>query len=301
MTFRRDTLSLQLQQHIFLLKTISTNHFSTLLCTLQLHHWLLLSSLYPFSLQLLGHITRPRTLGKHNVMDSVLNRLAPTPTRATSAGAREPMEDTDASGTRKRPRLDSGDRTYRSMSADRLGATPTDSGLTKAPATPPHAHVSPQSSEKSGGLPSTNLTPRKEVTINVREPSTITSPTQRSTHLGDTPSLRGGGGGDDAPCSSNDPPNKLDSSPSNVISVTSSPPHSPEIEVAEIEDMNDDPGETRWKPLISATSLMDAKDIQQSVLEEFPYLGERGRNLRKTIAALAQTFEKGEWSHLTQG
>ena len=96
---------------------------------------------------------------------------------------------------------------------------------------------------------------------------------------------------------SNEPPNKLTSSSSNVISVTSSPPRSPEIEVAEIEDMNDEPGETRWKPLISATSLMDAKDIQQSVLEDFPYLGERGRNLRKTIAALAQTFEKGEWSN----
>lgn len=95
--------------------------------------------------------------------------------------------------------------------------------------------------------------------------------------------------------SSNHPASKLDSSPSNVISVTSSP-RSPEIEVAEIEDMNDESGETRWKPLISATSLMDAKDIQQSVLEDFPYLGERGRNLRKTIAALAQTFEKGEWS-----
>lgn len=95
--------------------------------------------------------------------------------------------------------------------------------------------------------------------------------------------------------SSNHPASKSDSSPSNVISVTSSP-RSPEIEVAEIEDMNDESGETRWKPLISATSLMDAKDIQQSVLEDFPYLGERGRNLRKTIAALAQTFEKGEWS-----
>lgn len=58
--------------------------------------------------------------------------------------------------------------------------------------------------------------------------------------------------------------------------------------------MNDEPGETRWKPLISATSLMHAKDIQQSAFEDFPYLGERGRNLRKTIAALAQTFEKGD-------
>ena len=227
-------------------------------------------------------------------MDSVLNRLAPTPVRAKSAGAREPMEDTDASGTRKRPRLDSGDRAYRSMSADRLGDTPTDSGLVKAPTTPSHAHISSQTSETAGGLPSMSLTPSKEVTINVREPSTMTSPTQTSAHVGGTPSLRGGGGGDDVPSRPNDLPNKSNSSPSNVISVTSSPPRSPEIEVAEIEDMNDEPGETRWKSLISATSLMDAKDIQQSVLEEFPYLGERGRSLRKTINALAQIFEKGE-------
>lgn len=138
-----------------------------------------------------------------------------------------------------------------------------------------------------------SLTPSK-VTINVREPNTITSPTQPSAQVNDTPSLRGGGGGDDIPTSSNDPSSKLDSSPSNVISVTSSPPRSPEIEVAEIEDMNDESGETRWKPLISAKSLMDAKDIQQNVFEDFPYLGDRGRNLRKTIAALAQTFEKGD-------
>lgn len=59
--------------------------------------------------------------------------------------------------------------------------------------------------------------------------------------------------------------------------------------------MNDEPGETRWKSLISATSLMDAKDIQQSVLEDFPFLGERARNLRKLIAVLAQVFEKGEF------
>ena len=210
------------------------------------------------------------------------------------------MEDTDASGTRKRPRLDSGDRAYRSMSADRLGPTPTDPGLAKAPTTPPHAHISSQSSESAGGLPTMSLTPGKEVTINVRGPSTITSPTQTSAQIGGTPSLRGGGGGDDVPSSSNDPSSKVESSPSNVISVTSSPPRSPEIEVAEIEDMNDESGETRWKPLISATSLMDAKDIQQSVLEDFPYLGERGRNLRKTIAVLAQTFEKGECSDWSQ-
>ena len=194
------------------------------------------------------------------------------------------MEDTDASGTRKRPRLDSGDRTYRSMSADRLGDTSAESEPAKAQTTPPHVNTS------------TSLTPSKEVTINVREPSTITSPTQTSAQVGDTPSLRGGGGGEHILSDSNDPSSKLDSSPSNVISVTSSPPRSPEIEVAEIEDMNDEPGETRWKPLISATSLMDAKETQQTVLEDFPYLGERGRNLRKTVATLAQIFEKGEWS-----
>ena len=210
------------------------------------------------------------------------------------------MEDTDASGTRKRPRLDSGDRTYRSMSADRLGATPTDPGFAEAPKTPPHAPTSSQTSERAGGLPSMSLTPSKEVTINVREPSTITSPTQTSAQIGGTPSLRGGGGGDNVPSSSNDPPGKTDSSPSNVISVTSSPPHSPEIEVAEIEDINDEPGETRWKPLISATRLMHAKDIQQSVFGDFPYLGERGRNLRKTIAVLAQTFERGKRSNWSQ-
>lgn len=215
-----------------------------------------------------------------------------TPTRPKSAGTgrpyRESMEDADSSSTRKRPRLDSGDRAYRSMSADPLRATPSDSGPAKAPATPPDGQPSSQSSEVANGLPPMAFTPSK-VTINVREPAGNTSPTQSSTKLNGAPSMRGGGGGDETLAGHSDSSNKVDSPSPHIISVASSSSHSPEIEVAEVEDMNDDSGETRWKPLISTTSAKDARDVQALLLDQFPH---NSRNVKQTLARIAAAFEK---------
>lgn len=227
----------------------------------------------------------------------VLTRCALTPISAKSTGpsrlSSEPMEDPNSSGTRKRPRLDSGDRAYRSMSADRLTATPTHSRLSKAPTTPPNGILSSQSPRKIDDCAPVSHTPSK-VTINVREPVENSSPARISPQINGTASLRGGDGGDYLPNSAKDSSNKHDCSSSNVISVTSSPTNSPEIEVAEVEDMNDESGETRWKPLTSATSMLEAKTVQDTLLLSFPFLGERGRSLRKTLAILAQTLEKSK-------
>ena len=236
-----------------------------------------------------------KTLGKQNVMDSVLARPPSTPTRAKSAGPcrphRDPMEDADSSSTRKRPRLDSGDRAYRSMSVDRFNTTPSDAELPDAPEAPSDSQHPSAPSETTNALPPMSLTPSK-VTINVREPPGNSSPPRPPSKANGASILRGGSGGDEPLSSQQDASGMLNSPSSNVISVHSSPRHSPEIEVAEVEDMNDEPAETRWKPLASAASAIEAKETQRALLDNFPYLGERGRSLRKTVTALALALEK---------
>ena len=88
----------------------------------------------------------------------------------------------------------------------------------------------------------------------------------------------------------------MDISSPKVISVSSSPSHSPEIEIAEVEDINDDPGETRWRPLEStaiAASIQDAKDVQMALLDQFPLLTQQ--NLRKTISLIATALGKSKF------
>ena len=83
----------------------------------------------------------------------------------------------------------------------------------------------------------------------------------------------------------------IESRSSDVISVSSSPSRSPEIEVAEVEDINAERGETRWRPL---ASLLDAKDTQGALLDAFPY-SVRDRHLRQTVLLISQTIEKSEY------
>ena len=208
------------------------------------------------------------------------------------------MEDADPDSTRKRPRLDSGERAYRSMSADRLNATLSDARHAEAPRTPIREEDSTKSVEPISARPSTGVTPSK-VTINVREPAGNISPSRLpdlTNGVSTLPSMRGGG---EAFSSQNNSPRKMGSPSSNVVSIHSSPRRSPEIEVAEIEDINDDQVETRWKPLGSTTNAEEAKGVQEAMLLAFPFVGDRGRSLRKTIPVLAQALEKGKWPALT--
>lgn len=224
-------------------------------------------------------------------MELVSIGSVPTPTRATSAGPspprRNPMEDADSSVTRKRPRLDSGDRTRRSMSADRICPTPSELGNARASFTLPRGDTPPKRIETNEIPPSADRTPSK-VTINVRDPAPNTLPTLPITN------------GIDLSASSNKhdvkTPGQAESSvrigpiSSDVISVTSTPARSPEIEVAEIEDMNQEAGETRWRPL---ARLIDAKETQGALLDMFPYV-HRQSNLRNTVILLGNAFEKSK-------
>lgn len=200
------------------------------------------------------------------------------------------MEDADSSATRKRPRLDSGDRTYRSMSVDRLQDASTDSATGKAPSTPPNDPAALLPPGEAGPVPPMTLTPSK-VTINVREPahapqSSVPIP------FNATSTLRGGGGGGkDTAAGNQGIGDKMDASSPNVISVGSSPPQSPEIEVAEVEDMNDDSGRTRWQPLGRAATSLEARHAQRTILSDFPFRQNK-KGLRKTLTLIALIIEK---------
>ena len=225
-------------------------------------------------------------------MESVPIGLPSTLPRATSAGPspppRNPMEDADSSVTRKRPRLDSGDRTHRSMSADRITATPPTLEQARASFSPPRNENSSKVTDRQSILSPTDRTPSK-VTINVRDPTVPTQkespsrPVLNGAHLPPSPDNN-----EMQTSGQTESSIRIESRSSEVISVNSSPSRSPEIEVAEIEDMNEEPGETKWRPL---TSLTEAKDTQGVILEAFPY-GMRNRDLRQAVTFVGQALEK---------
>jgi len=207
--------------------------------------------------------------------------LPRTPNRATSEGPSPPprnsMEDADSSVTRKRPRLDSGDRAYRSMSADGVLSTPPKAELRKLL---PHPTDGDQQnlSDESPGTASThtlNGTPSK-VTINVRDPILTGSPPRPHAH--DSPDIAL----DDRPGSS--PSHSIinvSSSPP-VITTVSSPPCSPEIEVAELEDIDGHTGPTVWR---ASDGNISAEELQNRLLDDFPLVTHR-RNAYEAIGLL---------------
>ena len=219
-----------------------------------------------------------------------------TPNRATSEGPSAPtrnsMEDADSSVTRKRPRLDSGDRSYRSMSADGVLPASTASELGEFLPTAGEDGRDQGHPPSSGDNPSKhslNGTPSK-VTINVRDKLSQTSPSRPSM------ATTGSSQSDDLPQSSQAASSNITSTPPRAISLSSSPARSPEIEVAEIEDMDDDPRHTKWKPMVSLTNV---EDLQISLLDSFPG-ADKFPEHRQAIAYLAQALEKGIYMSYTR-
>lgn len=223
-----------------------------------------------------------------------------TPNREVSSepclARRDSMEDADSSVTRKRPRLDSGKRTFRSMSADKaVGAS--GSSEHEAPASlPTHSRsVEPEilrtPSPIQKQLPPLDRTPSR-VTINVRTPAGPNSTANSST--GPEPDSGGphtGSHGSRAVDSDNDvgkSANSAGNSPQ-AISISSSPARSPEIEVAEVEDMDQDPSETRWTSIVN---IMGPDGTLETLFDTFP-LSDRYPSLRETVAYITQMFEKG--------
>ncbi|KAE8348923.1 hypothetical protein BDV28DRAFT_73623 [Aspergillus coremiiformis] len=181
------------------------------------------------------------------------------------------MEEGDPQSTRKRPRLDSGSGTREPWSTNEVPASQRPERTPDAPATA--EQEAPASTR-----------PASRMTINMKSPVadpmasvSQTTSADRSNAHSPTPSA------DD-----------VGARASNAISVSSSPAQSPEIEVAELEDMDQDPSTSSWKPL--GETLADPELVQlheqPPLTETFPKL--RGDlDLRENLEEIGAIIEKG--------
>ena len=226
-------------------------------------------------------------------MESSSLGIIRTPNRANSEGPvpppRNSMEDADSSITRKRPRLDSGDRAYRSMSADgkpsaELGAEP--GKLLPSSQAGDQTQNSGNNLRDISSQPS-DATPTK-VTINVREPALAISASQLASRDSHASSL------EDSRVPSNPSQGsslRITGSPPQILTeMPSSPPQSPEIEVAELEDIDGHNGPTVWMAHESTTNF---EDIQSALLQEFPFVEQYNNSLIHTIAAISGAMSAG--------
>lgn len=225
-------------------------------------------------------------------MESSSLGLPRTPNRASSEGPTPPprnsMEDADSSITRKRPRLDSGDRAYRSMSADPLspGYNGPNTGATPLMPNDKASDHGPNGTPDITTKYSLDSTPSK-VTINVRDPPLI-SPTRPPPYAITQPPL------DIKP----DLPSRsaemraldnVDASPPDIVTVSSSPPQSPEIQVAELEDVEGHTGPTVWR---KSGTYMNLDDLFISLLNDFP-LASQSTTLANAVNNISHTLASG--------
>ncbi|KAL4968635.1 putative ubiquitin C-terminal hydrolase [Aspergillus stella-maris] len=196
-----------------------------------------------------------------------------TPPDATSTDTtRSPgdsMEEIDPQSTRKRPRLDSGSGACEALPAPDETPTPT-------PKTAPDA---PAAADQQ---PPTPNRPASRMTINMKSPTTPGNPPTASQE-------------NEVPDVDSSPPSTAEQ-PTNVVSISSSPAQSPEIEVAELEDMDQDPNTTSWKSLGEALrdpSMPDVVELRDHIYlpEEFPAL-DQDREPRENIEDACSAIEK---------
>ncbi|KAL4864454.1 hypothetical protein BDV12DRAFT_176122 [Aspergillus spectabilis] len=199
-----------------------------------------------------------------------------TPPDATLTDTTRPpgdsMEEIDPQSTRKRPRLDSG-----SGACEALPAPNEASASVSDPAPDAPAIVDEE-------VPVPNR-PASRMTINMKSPTTADShpPTLDDEHpieISDT----------DAPAQPSG------EQVTNVIPSPSSPAQSPEIEVAELEDMDQDPNTTSWKSLGEALRdplIPDVVQLREQVSfpDTFPAI-EQDRDPRDNVEELCVIIEK---------
>ncbi|KAJ5446004.1 Peptidase C19 ubiquitin carboxyl-terminal hydrolase 2 [Penicillium cf. griseofulvum] len=177
------------------------------------------------------------------------------------------MEDLDPQATRKRPRLDSGSRVSPTLS---LGGTSRTASIAPAP-------------EMDEASDSGNLA--NKITINTKTPLTTMAP--------DLPPS-------DSELSGSDLELLPDTDPAPIpISLSSSPssPRSPEIEVAEPEDINQDPKISNWKPLDQVVRDQDEPEVIEiqdvaPLSDSFPKV-HTDMTARENFKALGDMLEHG--------
>ena len=230
-------------------------------------------------------------------MESSSLGLPRTPNPAASEGPSPPprnsMEDADSSVTRKRPRLDSGERAYRSMSADGTLSTPSRAGPGALLPHPKDGDGQQVLDQASHTMPAHALdgTPSK-VTINVRDSILTSSPTQAASPRKPFPQDVAS----DSPSASTRSQTLAHGSPSPpmITKISSSPPRSPEIEIAELEDIDGHSGPTVWR---TADSMLSIEELQSNLVEEFP-LAEHYNNIIQAVAFLGNHMLHGTINYL---
>lgn len=196
------------------------------------------------------------------------------------------MEEINSQTTRKRPRLDSGADSRESMSTGESSIRNSAS-----PKTPDDEEL-PSSQRLSN-----------RITINMKSPIQPGVSVQGDSSAHKLPNTEDGVELDmaDTPIRQSEDATMVGVQPPDVISISSSPSRSPEIEVAEVEDMDQDPNTSRWHPLGEAVQDRDQDQDsagivrvheQFSLADQFPKL--RGNpDLRESLEETANIIEKG--------
>lgn len=190
---------------------------------------------------------------------------------------------TESESTRKRPRLDRGRVSGEAMSTE--GASPV-----LQPA-------SPKTPDRNERPPLQR--PSSRVTINMKSPSQAMASAQDSLPATVLPERE-----DEtephvanAPTTPTEDTTMAGAHSSTAISITSSPAQSPEIEVADLEDMDQDPNTSQWRPLGEALREQNITSVAQvpesfSLADQFPKL--RGNpDLRESLEETVNMIEKG--------
>lgn len=220
----------------------------------------------------------------------------------TSRTRSDSLEESGSQQDRKRPRLSSSNHDQLS-SEEAL----TDSGC-PAPEVPPATVAAPHSTH-SHPVASTSPTPARmptspgglpsKVTINTRtlqtpSSSQLPSTPPQSPDTADTSerSTTGNSGPTDAEATEN-----MVTAPPDTISISSSPSRSPEIEAAELEDIDQPAAETRWTPITRFSSNLNRQEFPppRHVHRTFPFASTNCASgmVHELIPQFAKVFHTG--------
>ncbi|KAF7719522.1 Ubiquitin carboxyl-terminal hydrolase [Penicillium ucsense] len=195
----------------------------------------------------------------------------------------ESMEDSNPERKQKRPRLDSGSGLSPSISRNLDGASATIAAAT--PSVLPAPVTSAALADKMDTSP--DQTRPAKVTINVKSPLSDKSPspdTDTETTMRGTPPIS-------EIISARPDPSELHTTPSDVISISSSPAQSPVILAEDPEDMDEN-----WRPLeeaIQDDDVVQLRGLIPTLVESFPQVRENASPLENMHRIVAM-IQKGD-------
>jgi ubiquitin carboxyl-terminal hydrolase 34 len=237
---------------------------------------------------------------------SHLSRPMPEPSRTRS----DSLEESGSRQERKRPRLSSSN-TDELSSEEAL----TDSGCpvpviipSKLPAAKnPGSQTISSPPDQSIKMPTSPNGLPSRVTINTRS-----SQMNQTTHQPSTPpqspditkGLEHSTSSDNKSSDTESAP-EIIAAPPDTVSISSSPSKSPEIQVAELEDIDQNPAETRWTPITRFSSNHNRQEFPTShyVHRTFPYATANSSfgAVHTMIPRLQNIFETGTEAHFFNG